>query len=457
MTDYDVVLRAARVVRKGGEGPAAIAIRDGRIADIGEIDAFSGAARDVEFGSEVAVLPGLVDSHVHVCDPGTDWEGFETATRSAAAGGITTLVDMPIDSFPPTTTVDGLVAKRRSAEGRCYVDVGFWGGAVPENLAELPALREQGVLGFKCFMIDPGVPDFSPLTPKQVEQALAITGELRVPLLIHAESADVAARIPPLQTTRRFRDYLASRPDEMETKAIADVIGAAQRTGGHAHVLHLSSAEGLAMIVEAQQRGVYVTAETCPHYLTTSKDEIADGATLFKCSPPIRDRANRDRLWDGIRQGQLAMIVSDHSPCTVAMKHLDTGDFSQAWGGIASLQVSLPLVWTEARRRGHSLVELARWMAEHPARLAKLPHKGQIEPGFDADFCVLAADEELIVDPAQLQHRHPVTPYGGRRLTGVVRETWLRGRRLDLRQPTGRLLRNASDAAAQPMRRKVQA
>jgi allantoinase len=448
---FDVVIRAPRVACGDGEVARSIAIHDGRIASVAPIDAQLRADREVEFDAEVVVLPGIVDSHVHVCEPGnTDWEGFATATRAAAAGGITTLVDMPIDSVPATVGVDALEAKRVAARDQCHVDVGFWGGAVPGNLAEMRGLREAGVLGFKCFLVDPGVPDFAPLDAIGLAQALAEARDLDAPLLVHAESADVGAGSPPV-SSRKYGDYLASRPKEMENLAVAKVIEASRRTGGHAHVVHLSSSDAMTMIAEARRAGVRITAETCPHYLTLAAQDIPDGATAFKCSPPIREGANRDSLWSGLGQGVIDLIVSDHSPCTVAMKAVTSGDFGAAWGGISSLQLSLSVVWTEARRRNHALSEVAAWMAERPAKLAGLGQKGKIAPGIDADFCVLAPDESFVVDPDRLYHRNPLTPYAGRTLMGVVRETWLRGERVDLRNPRGQLLDTGATAAVQPI------
>jgi allantoinase len=433
------------------EAARSIALRDGRIASVAPLEAQLSASREVEFDDDVVVLPGIVDSHVHVCEPGnTEWEGFATATKAAAAGGITTLVDMPIDSVPATVTMEALDAKRAAARGQCYVDVGFWGGAIPGNLAEMRRLRAGGVLGFKCFLVDPGVPDFAPLDASGMEQALAVARDLDVPLLVHAESAEVAAGIAPM-SGRKYGDYLATRPKEIENLAVAEVIEAARRTGGHAHVLHLSSADAIATIAEARQHGVRVTAETCPHYLMLAAEEIPDGATAFKCSPPIRDGSNRDSLWSGLQQGVIGSIVSDHSPCTVAMKEVSSGNFGTAWGGISSLQLSLSVVWTEARRRNRTLADVAAWMAEAPAKLAGLHRKGKIAPGFDADFCVLAPDESFVVDPDRLYHRNPITPYAGRRLMGVVRETWLRGELVDLQNPRGQLLERGATVAVQPI------
>jgi allantoinase len=314
----------------------------------------------------------------------------------------------------------------------------------------MPRLRAGGVLGFKCFLVDPGVPDFAPLDASGMEQALAVARDLDVPLLVHAESAEVAAGIAPM-SGRKYGDYLATRPKEIENLAVAEVIEAARRTGGHAHVLHLSSADAIATIAEARQHGVRVTAETCPHYLMLAAEEIPDGATAFKCSPPIRDGSNRDSLWSGLQQGVIGSIVSDHSPCTVAMKEVSSGNFGTAWGGISSLQLSLSVVWTEARRRNRTLADVAAWMAEAPAKLAGLHRKGKIAPGFDADFCVLAPDESFVVDPDRLYHRNPITPYAGRRLMGVVRETWLRGELVDLQNPRGQLLERGATVAVQPI------
>jgi allantoinase len=448
--ELDVVIRAARVVAGNSEAAHSIAIRDGRVVSVGAVDAKLNPAREVEFDADVVVLPGIVDSHVHVCEPGnTDWEGFATATKAAAAGGITTLVDMPIDSLPATVTREGLEAKRAAARDQAHVDVGFWGGAIPGNLPDMRLLGEGGVLGFKCFLIDPGMPEFPPLDAKAMERALAVARDLDTPLLVHAEIAD-AGGIPAL-TSRTYADYLASRPRKMENVAVAQVIEAARRTGGHAHVVHLSSSDAIASINEARRDGVRITAETCPHYLTLSAEEIPDGATAFKCSPPIREASNRDALWRGLEQGVIECVVSDHSPCTVAMKELASGDFGRAWGGIASLQLSLSIVWTEARRRNHTLVDVARWMAEGPARLAGLRQKGKIASGFDADFCVLAPDESFVVDPDRLYHRNPITPYAGRRLMGVVRETWLRGEPVDLRAPRGHLIDRGATVTGQPI------
>jgi allantoinase len=437
---FDLVIRASRVVCDGDEAARSIGVAGGRIVAVEPLGSPASAPQTIQLGPDVVLLPGLVDSHVHVCEPGnTEWEGFATATRAAAAGGVTTVVDMPLDSVPTTVSVAALQAKRVAAERRCHVDAGFWGGVIPGNLGELASLHEAGVLGFKCFLADSGSDDFPPVSVGQMEQALSVLRGLGSPLLIHAESAEAAAAIGEA-SGRRYADYLASRPRGVENLAVAQVIEAARKTGGHAHVVHVSSSDALPMIASARREGVRVTAETCPHYLVLTAEEIADGGTAFKCSPPIREAANREPLWSGLRDGVLDLVASDHSPSTATMKELDSGDFGAAWGGISSLQLGLPVVWTEARRRGFSLGDVVAWMAQQPARLAGLRRKGQIAPGYDADFCVFAPDESFTVDPARLHHRHPVTPYAGRRLLGVVRSTILRGEPIEPARPRGRLL-----------------
>jgi allantoinase len=451
---FDLVIRASRVITGGAETPCSIGITGGRIAAIGALDDPAGPADVLEIGADVVVLPGLVDSHVHICEPGnTEWEGFATATSAAAAGGITTLVDMPLDSVPATVSTAALEIKRQAARGQCRVDVGFWGGVIPGNLDQLAPLHEAGVLGFKCFLADSGAEGFPPVDTRQLTAALRVLRGLDSPLLVHAESAEAEAGAAAVAAGpigegpgRSYAGYLATRPRGIENLAIAQVIEAARVTGGRAHVVHLSSSDALPMLASARRDGVRVTAESCPHYLTLVAEEIADGATEAKCSPPVREAANRELLWAGLREQVLDLVVSDHSPCTAAMKETASGDFGAAWGGISSLQLSLPLVWTEARRRGFSLADVARWMAERPARLAGLAGKGLIAPGYDADFCLFAPDESFAVDPGLLQHRHPVTPYAGRTLAGLVRGTVLGGTMIDLQRPQGRLLSRSTQA-----------
>ncbi len=425
----ELVLRSTRVVTPAGVRPASVAVSGGRITAVLPHDAPPPArACLVDYG-DAALLPGLVDTHVHVNDPGrTAWEGFATATAAAAAGGVTTLLDMPLNSVPPTTTPDHLATKRAAARPGVRVDVGFWGGAVPENLGELRALHEAGVFGFKCFLSPSGVPEFPELPPDRLAVAVREVAALDALLIVHAEDPERLAAAPPADGSRRYADFLASRPGAAERAAVARLVALAGRYDARVHVLHLSSAAVLPVLAGARAAGVRVTAETCPHFLTLTAEEVPDGATEFKCCPPIREAANQDALWRALADGTLDCVVSDHSPCTADLK---TPDFGAAWGGISSLQLGLPAVWTAARARGHDLADVVRWMAEGPARLAGLDgRKGAIAPGRDADFAVLDPEARFTVDPAALHHRNPVTAYAGRTLRGVVLASWLRGRRI---------------------------
>jgi allantoinase len=392
------------------------------------------------------LLPGLVDTHVHVNEPGrTEWEGFATATRAAAAGGVTTLVDMPLNSIPPTIDPGALAIKRRAADGRCHVNVGFWGGAVPASLGGLGALADAGVFGFKCFLVDSGVPEFPPLDRAQLDRAVAEVAGLDALLLVHAEDPGVLSDAPACGGPS-YAAFVGSRPHEAEDVAISGLLDLARRHGARVHVLHLSSASALPVLAKARADGVRVSVESCPHYLTLSAEEIDDGRTEFKCCPPIRDAANRDALWQALLDGAVDCVVSDHSPSTADLKRLDTGDFAEAWGGVASLQLGLPLMWTAARERGIGLERVVAWMSAGPAALAGLDGKGAIDPGHDADLVSFAPDAWFTVDPQRLHHRNPVTPYAGRRLAGVVRDVWLHGRRIVADgqvtpHPRGRLLR----------------
>ncbi|MEO8888148.1 MAG: allantoinase AllB [Jatrophihabitantaceae bacterium] len=436
------MFQAQRTIVEDSELPCVVAVRDGRVAAIEPIGSRMDARERVELGDDVVLLPGLVDTHVHVNEPGrTEWEGFDTATRAAAAGGVTTIIDMPLNSVPPTTTLAGLVAKQDRARSQAHVDVGFWGGAVPGNLADLAELDAAGVFGFKCFLIDSGVPEFPPLDAAGFAAAMSETARLGALLIVHAEDAEVIEHAPPA-AGRRYSTFLHSRPPTAEIRAIARVLSVARTTGARAHILHLSSADALTELRAARAAGADVSVESCPHYLALDADTIPDGATQFKCCPPIRARENQDRLWRGLADGDIDMIVSDHSPCTLELKRLESGDFGQAWGGIASVQLGLAVMWTAARARGHALADVVRWMATAPADRVGLPRKGRIAVGADADLCVFAPDESFVVDPERLLHKNPVSAYAGLQLTGAVRQTWLRGARVDPHgEPHGRLLR----------------
>lgn len=415
-------------------------VADGRIVAVETYDCPPSAGRLVELADDEVLLPGLVDTHVHVNEPGrTEWEGFDTATRAAAAGGITTILDMPLSSVPPTTDVSALEAKREAARGQCHVDVGFWGGIVPGSLSEARGLHEAGVFGFKSFLLDSGVDEFPPLGWDELERVLRRLAGFGGLLIVHAEDAETIHRAAT-SPGRKYARFLASRPRRAENVAIKHLVQLTRRTGGRVHVLHLSSSDAIPIVASARREGVRVTAETCPHYLMLIAEGIPDGATEYKCCPPIREAGNRELLWEGLAMGTIDSVVSDHSPCTPDLKCLDTGDFASAWGGVSSLQLGLRAVWTQARRRAYGLTDVARWMAAEPARVAGLRAKGAIAPGYDADFAVFAPDDTSTVDPYALRHRHPVTPYAGRTLAGAVRGTWLRGEPITDR-PRGRLLR----------------
>jgi allantoinase len=423
-----LVVRSERVVLPGGIRPASIHVRAGRITGIGEYGDRPAGVHAMDTGSLV-VMPGLVDTHVHLNDPGrADWEGFEHGTRAAAAGGVTTIVDMPLNSIPSTTSVAGLDAKRRAASGRCHVDVGFWGGVVPGNTASLEPLARAGVLGFKCFLSPSGVDEFAHVTEADLRDALPVLARLQLPLLAHAEWPALLCDPPVAADPRRHATWLSSRPSESERAAIDLLIALAHEYGVRIHIVHLAAPEALPAIAAARAAGVLMTVETCPHYLSFASEEIADGATAFKCAPPIRDRERREQLWQALRTGAIDLVATDHSPAPPALKGLDDGDFMRAWGGIASLQLGLAAVWTGATARGLSIDAVSRWLSEAPARLAGLDNvKGSIAVGRDADFVIWDPDADGVVDAAALHHRHAVTPYAGRRLRGVVQQTILRG------------------------------
>lgn len=424
----DLIVRGERVVLPDGLRAAAIHIERGRTVRIGDYDDPPGGARVLDAGSKV-VMAGLVDTHVHINEPGrADWEGFEHATRAAAAGGVTTLVDMPLNSVPATTSLEGLAAKRRAAEGRCHVDVGYWGGVVPGNAASLEPLAGAGVLGFKCFLSPSGVDEFPHVSEYDLRAAIRILAALRLPLLAHAEWPARLNVPDPQHDPRRYATWLESRPAAAEHAAIDLLIGLGREYGAMIHIVHLASADALPALSAARADGLAVTVETCPHYLTFAAEDIADGATAWKCAPPIRERGHRERLWRALVAGDIDLIATDHSPAPPALKHLDDGDFVRAWGGIASLQLGLRAVWTGAADRGIPVERVAHWMAAAPAVLAGLAAtKGTIAAGRDADLVLWDPDAESLVDPAALHHRHAATPYAGMRLLGRVHTTLLRG------------------------------
>ncbi len=453
MLPADLVLRSQRVVTPDGLHPAAVYVRQGKIERLGPAGEVDTRWPLIDCGDAV-LMPGIVDTHVHVNEPGrTEWEGFATTTKAAAAGGVTTLVDMPLNSVPATTTREALRAKLAAADGQCRVDVGFWGGVVPGNTGELRELLENGVLGFKAFLVPSGVDEFEHVGEADLRAAMPVLGRHEAVLLAHAEvpgpieaAAGVWDNAGP-DALREYRRYLRSRPDAAEVEAVELLVRLCRETGCRIHIVHVSSAEVLPVLRRAREEGLPVTAETCPHYLTFAAEEIPDGAVAFKCAPPIRSRENRERLWEALREGVLDLIATDHSPCPPAMKKIESGDFRGAWGGIASLQLALPAVWTEARQRGFTPENLAEWLCAAPARLAGLDdRKSRIAPGYDADLVVWDPEASFEVDAERLHHRHKVTPYAGRTLFGLVRQTLLRGETIYedgaiVGSPGGRLLR----------------
>jgi allantoinase len=432
-------LKSKRVLTANGLQPACIAFENGRISALDSYGSVPAGAKVIDAGED-CILPGLVDSHVHVNEPGrAQWEGFHTATAAAAAGGCTCIVDMPLNCIPATTTVDALERKREAARNQCVVDYAFWGGVVPGNAQQITSLAGSGVRGFKCFLVESGIPEFLPVTEEDLRAAMPRIAETGLPLLVHAE-------VPgPLLTASDelhavaanwllYSTHLQSRPAQAEVQAVELMIRLcrefrrAKDADARVHIVHVSSAEVLPLLAQARREGLPITAETCPHYLYFAAEGIPAGATQFKCAPPIRDANNREALWDALAAGVLDLIATDHSPCPPELKNLDSGDFSAAWGGIASLSVALPAIWTAARGRGFRLDHVVKWMCANPARLAGLHEKGEIVAGNDADFVIFDPDKPFQVTADRLFFRHPISPYLGESFTGEVRQVFLRGR-----------------------------
>lgn len=377
---------------------------------------------------DLVVAPALIDAHVHINEPGrTEWEGFESATNAAAAGGISTLIEMPLNASPVTTTVSAFKHKIASTEGKLSVDCGFYGGITPTNLADLKPLIQAGVWGIKAFMVHSGIDEFPQSGEREFSAALPLLKELGVPLLVHAEMESVAA--PKMENSRSYKQYLASRPEQWEYDAIKLLISLAQKYSTHIHIVHLAAPlMCLPIISEARRSGVPLTVETCPHYLTFTAEEIADGDTRFKCAPPIRNAKNREALWNALKESVLDFVASDHSPAPAVIKEIKSGDLSKAWGGISGLQLTLPLIWSGARERGISIPQISSWLSGKPAKIFGLDRmKGEIAPGLDADLVIWNPEEQFVVEAEKLFHRHKITPYDGMKLFGVVKRTFVRG------------------------------
>jgi allantoinase len=437
MGQADVVIRARRVVTEHSVAPASIHITRGYISAVSIFEDVPPGCELIEAAPESIVMPGLVDSHVHVNEPGrTEWEGFETATLAAAAGGVTTIVDMPLNSIPATTTLDSFESKLAAARGKLHVDVAFWGGVVPGNTGELSKLWQAGVVGFKCFLVHSGVDEFPNVIESDLREAMPELARLGAVLIVHAELPGPidaaccanAAGDSSAESGRFYKTFLRSRPREAENIAVALMIRLSRETGCRVHIVHHSSADALDLLRDAKASGANLTVETCPHYLHFAAEAIVDGATEFKCCPPIREHENREQLWQALREGTIDMVVSDHSPCPPEMKLRDEGDFMKAWGGISSLQLRLPVMWTEAKSRGFTLERLSEWLCRAPAKLVNLSNrKGSIAVGYDADLVIWNPEAEFRVEPEMIHHRHKLSPYNGEVLRGVVEKTFLRG------------------------------
>ena len=434
---FELVLRGPSVLIDGSFRPAEIGITGGRITAIS--DTHLSGVETVELADDEVLVPGLVDSHVHINEPGRiEWEGFASATRAAAAGGVTTVIDMPLNSIPPTIDVASLTIKRAAATDQVTVDVGFWGGAVPQNLGTLRALWDAGVFGFKCFLSPSGVDEFDHLSTDELDLAMAEIAGFGGLLIVHAEDPTVLDAHGN-EGGSDYRRFVESRPDESEVTAIERVIAGVRRHGTRAHILHLSSAAALPALREARAEGLPITVETCPHYLSFDEEHIPDGATEYKCCPPIRSNANRDLLWQGLVDGDIDIVVTDHSPSTAELKFAGDGDFGVAWGGIAGLQTGLAAVWSEAQKRGIPLQQVLGWMSRGPADLVGLTDRGRISLGARADLVAFAPAQEFTVHAAELEHKNPVSAFDGRELRGVARNVWLDGRLIE-RVPRGELL-----------------
>ena len=434
MNKPDLIIRSRRVVMSETVGSASVHIRGDIIVGLGKWDEIPAQTTVADVG-EAVVMPGLVDAHVHVNEPGrAEWEGFMTATRAAAAGGVTTLVDMPLNSIPPTTTLNGFSEKLAAANGQCWIDVAFWGGVIPGNTKELEPLLNAGVRGFKCFLIHSGVDEFPHVTESNLFEAMPELARLNSVLLVHAEVPEpigTAAEELKDSNPQDYQTFLKSRPRASENEAVALMIRLCRETGARIHIVHHSSSDVLPLLKAVREEGLPLTIETCPHYLTFAAEEIPNGATHFKCCPPVRERENREKLWAALGDGTIDMIVSDHSPCTPNLKLMETGDFLEAWGGIAALQFSLPAIWTQLQKRGFGLRELSRWMSAAPAKLAGLDkRKGKLAVGYDADIVIFQPEKEFKVIPEIIEFKNKLTPYSGMNLRGVVEATYVRGKKV---------------------------
>ena len=423
----DTAIISNRTITPDGIKRAVLLISEGRIADVMR-DLPDGDFLVTDVGDSV-LMPGIVDPHVHINEPGrTEWEGFDTATKAAIAGGITTLMEMPLNASPVTTTVKAYEEKLNAAQGKLHSNCGFWGGVIPGNEKDIEPLIERGVLGFKAFLTDSGIDEFPNVSEEDLRKAMPIIAKHGLPLLVHCELSDTIRRSP--LATRSYSDYLSSRPKKWEDDAIALMIRLCEEFNCRTHIVHLSSADSIEQIVRAKQKGLALTVETCQHYLYFNAEEIKDGRTEFKCAPPIREKANNEKLWQALKGGIIDFVATDHSPAPPEMKELVSGDFMKAWGGISSIQFALPVLWTAAKKHDCDLNDIANWLCEKPALLPQLKTKGKIAKGYDADLVVWNPEEKFVVKENMIQHRHKITPYLNEELYGIVEQTWLNGEKL---------------------------
>ncbi len=425
----DFLIKGKRILTPQGFMEGMILVRQGKIADVLRNVDYT-IASPVEDAGENLVMPGIIDPHVHINEPGrTEWEGFDTGTKAAAAGGITTLVDMPLNSSPVTTTIENFKLKLESAKNKIHVNCGFWGGVIPGNEKDLEALLESGVFGLKAFLTHSGIDEFPNTNKEQLRKALLILKKFNKPLLVHCELAEDHEGLKLLeQNPKSYSAYLESRPKSWEDEAIKLMIDLCRETESHVHIVHLSSADSISQIREAKAEGLPLTVETAPHYLVFDAASIADGDTRFKCAPPIREKENNEQLWQALQNGEIDLIATDHSPAPPELKEIESGDFKKAWGGIAGLQFSLPVISTAALKRRFTIENISKWMISNPAKLLQLDHvKGKIQKGFDTDLIIWNPNEKFHVVSSSILHRHKITPYENLELTGKVQQTFVNG------------------------------
>lgn len=415
-----------RTITPDGVRKAVVIIDEGKIKDI--LNELPSGNFSIEEVGDNVLMPGIIDPHVHINEPGrTNWEGFDTATKAAIAGGITSLVEMPLNASPVTTTIKAFEEKLKATKGKLHTNCGFWGGIIPGNENEIEPLIEKGILGFKAFLTHSGIDEFSNVTEDDLKKAMPIIAKYDLPLLVHCE---LSTPIHHSLFTIHYKDYLSSRPKKWEDDAIALMIRLCEEFNCRTHIVHLSSADSIEQIKKAKQKNIPLTVETGQHYLYFNAESIKDGQTAFKCAPPIREKANNEKLWQALKDGVIDFVATDHSPAPPELKEIESGDFMKAWGGIASLQFALPVLWTAAIKNNCSLNDIAKWLCEKPAILPQLRSKGKIEIGYDADFVVWNPEEKFIVAEKNIYHKHKITPYLNEELSGVVKQTWIKGEKV---------------------------